>query len=218
MRSSIKKQVSFGSNFITTVAQAAISTKETKFSLGIRKPKTFTKKAYFAKSDGGLISAKDGGYKKSLDDNNYDYTLQVSLGGAGRLFTVVFDDKEKPIVVLDISNKITSFSEVPVMHVVHKNQDTVGSVSRITLQKAYDEEHGTTHLQDSGLVEDEAAVCVPKEVSAEYRQGIVGKMENVYFGRSAEVNTAIYSQKAFNLGGNQGGIRFSPEKNNKTYY
>lgn len=224
MKSSIKKsldkQVSLGINFLTVVAQAASKTKENTFSLGRKKPKVFTKKAYFAKSDGGLISAKDGGYKKSLDDSNYEYTLRVNTGGAGRLFTVVFDAKEKVVVILDVSNKVTPFSEVALMSVVHiKQQPEKGSVSRHALQKAYDEEHSTTVLEDAGLAE--APPVFSEKVSEENRLEMQNKVDSIYSKRSFTVNTNIYSQKAFDLGGIQGGIPLFKnciETNNKTYY
>ncbi len=200
MKSSIKKQVSFGNNFTNVIAQAAIKTKERNFSLGFsskyKKPKIYTKKAYFAKADGGLICARDGGYKKSLDDSYYGYTIQVNPGGAGRLFTVVFDDKEKPVVVLDVSNKITNFSETRVMRIDYKSPEETG-VSRITLQKKYDEQHGTTFLADAGLAKEEP---VPMELEDELKlpshsEGQVGggDPEKVYLSRTIKINSMFSS-------------------------
>lgn len=184
MKSSIKKEVSFGNNFTNVIAQAAIKAKENTFSLGFsskyKKPKSYTKKAYFAKADGGLICARDGGYKKSLDDSYYDYTIQVNPGGAGRLFTVIFDDKEKPVLVLDVSNKITNFSEASVMHVAYKSPNETG-VPRA----------------DAELEEEKPA---PMELEYELKlpshsEGQIGggDPEKVYLSRTIKINSMFSS-------------------------
>jgi hypothetical protein len=106
------------------------------------------------------------------------------------------------------------------MSVVHiKKQPEKGSVSRHALQKAYDEEHGTTVLQDAGLAE--APPVFSEKVSEEYRLEMQNKVDSIYSKRSFTLNTDIYSQKAFDLGGMQGGIplyKDCKETNNRTYY
>lgn len=213
-----KKEKILGTNFKTTVAQAAIATKERTFSLGSRKPKTFTKVVYFS-SKNGWLSPASSGYEVSINEDYSDYKLKIESGQPGRMFTVVFDDKNKPIVAINASSKSISFSEEtkPVL-TSKRHKPTIGK-AMLTLNQMVDGVvlNGNMFVSEDGLTEnppevpeseqtEETPVVYPKDPA--YEAELKRKIEEVFFLRSAKINMSdIFSWKRFLNGTrDQGGV------------
>ncbi len=98
-------------NISNLILNTALKTTESSFSVGEgRKKKKFTKIPHFASATGKLCPAAGGGYQKSKEDS-YDAILMVEPGQATRMFYVISNDNNEPIMVIGVSGGIVNFSK-----------------------------------------------------------------------------------------------------------
>ncbi|HRH24871.1 MAG TPA: hypothetical protein PLQ20_00835 [Candidatus Paceibacterota bacterium] len=113
MKKNKQKPQNFGCNYNTVVinaAKTAIEKKENFFVLGSgKKQKKFSIVTHFASENGWLCPATNGGYQHSLRESYDNYEICVDRGSAGRMFHVVYDNKENIFTVLNPAFKQVLF-------------------------------------------------------------------------------------------------------------
>lgn len=197
MKSSIqKKSQSFGCSYITVVTNAAIAAiknNQKDFTLGRRK-QLFHVITHFASVNGWLSPAGSNGYKHSLYESYDNYKLKVLPGSATRMFYVVYNNLNNPLVVINTSMKTVEFSN-----------------------ELFEKEPGLLSVDTEGIFVEgfdaEEEVALDVEIinipsSPEFLAELRAKTEEVFFLKEARSKiNPIYSWEAFVLGSNdQGGV------------
>lgn len=191
-----QKPQSFGCNYNTVVINAvktAIEKKENLFFLGSgKKQKKFSIVAHFASENGWLCPAVKGGYQHSLRESYDNYEICVDSGSAGRMFHVVYDNKENIFTVLNpafkqvlfLREKKTSENGAVVLSLNKSLKPPSGTVSREKLQQPYEDQ------------KNHSAETFAEMVTADLQSQIGGGDVEDVFGKRQEMHTA-FSKKIF---------------------